>query len=265
MEERLQKILSRAGVSSRRKAEELITQGAVSVNDHVVTELGTKADFEQDRIRVNGQLLNKPSQRLYFMLNKPKGYITSTEDPEGRPTVTKLLGRIGKSVYPVGRLDFASEGLLLLTNDGDFANHILSAKEKLPKSYLVKVNAMLDHKSMEQFREGIYVDNRRTAPAQIRLTTAAANPWYEVVLTEGRNRQIRKMFLRFGVLVEKLKRTRIGPLYLGKLASGEFRPLTPREIARVLDPPKEPTLSERRKPRTDSTPGPKDRRRRVVR
>jgi len=265
MEERLQKILSRAGVSSRRKAEELITQGSVSVNDRVVIELGSKADYEKDSIRVNGQRINKPSERFYFMLNKPKGYITSTEDPEGRPTVTKLLGRMGKNVYPVGRLDFASEGLLLLTNDGDFANHVMSAKEKLPKSYLVKVNAMLDHKSMEQFREGIYIDNRRTAPAQIRLTTAAANPWYEVVLTEGRNRQIRKMFLRFGILVEKLKRIRIGPLYLGKLASGEFRSLTPREIARVLAPPTEPTLNERRKPRTDSKPGPKDRRRRAVR
>ena len=129
MEERLQKILSRAGVSSRRKAEELITQGCVSVNDRVVTELGSKADFEKDRIRVNGQLVNKPTERLYFMLNKPKGYITSTEDPEGRPTVTSLLGRIGTKVYPVGRLDFASEGLLLLTNDGEFANHVMSAKE----------------------------------------------------------------------------------------------------------------------------------------
>jgi 23S rRNA pseudouridine2605 synthase len=265
MEERLQKILSRAGVSSRRKAEELIIQGAVSVNDRVVKELGSKADFERDRIRVHGQLLNKPSDRLYFMLNKPKGYITSTEDPEGRPTVTKLLGRIGKKVYPVGRLDFASEGLLLLTNDGDFANHILSAKGKLPKTYLVKVNAMLDHKSMEQFREGIYIDGRRTAPAQLRLTTAAANPWYEVVLTEGRNRQIRKMFLRFGVLVEKLRRTKIGPLSLGKLASGEFRPLTPREIERVLAAPAEEPRNERRKNRPDSESGPDRRRRRVVR
>jgi 23S rRNA pseudouridine2605 synthase len=265
MEERLQKILSRAGVSSRRKAEELIAQGAVSVNDRIVTELGSKANFERDRIRVNGQLLNKPSERLYFMLNKPKGYITSTEDPEGRPTVTKLLGRLGKKVYPVGRLDFASEGLLLLTNDGDFANRVMSAKEKLPKSYLVKVNALLDHKSMEQFREGIYIDGRRTAPAQIRLTTAAANPWYEVVLTEGRNRQIRRMFLRFGVLVEKLRRTKIGPLSLGKLASGDFRPLTPREIERVLAAPTEAPRNERRKARTDSKPGSNNRRRRSVR
>jgi 23S rRNA pseudouridine2605 synthase len=265
MEERLQKILSRAGVSSRRKAEDLITQGSVSVNDRVVVELGSKADFEKDSIRVNGQLINKPTERMYFMLNKPRGYITSTEDPEGRPTVTSLLGRMGKKVYPVGRLDFASEGLLLLTNDGDFANHVMSAKEKLPKSYLVKVNAMIDHKSMEQFREGIYVDGRRTAPAQIRLTTAAANPWYEVVLTEGRNRQIRKMFLRFGVLVEKLRRTRVGPLSLGKLASGDFRPLTPREIERVLSPPPEVPLNERRKSRKDSKPSPNGRRRRAVR
>lgn len=265
MEERLQKILSRAGISSRRKAEELITQGVVSVNDHVITELGSKADFERDRIRVNGRLINKPTERLYFMLNKPRGYITSTQDPEGRPTVIKLLGRVGSKVYPVGRLDYASEGLLLLTNDGDFANRVMSAKEKLPKSYLVKVNGMLDHKSMEQFREGVYIDGRRTAPAELRLTVAATNPWYEVVLTEGRNRQIRNMFLRFGLLVEKLKRTRIGPLSLGKLASGDYRPLTPREIERVLAAPTEAPRNERRKSRPDPKPRPNNRRRRVIR
>lgn len=264
MEERLQKILSRAGVSSRRAAEELIQAGSVTVNGEVVTELGTKADPESDKIRVNGRLVAKPAEGLYFMLNKPKGYITSTADPQGRRTVTELLGRAGKKVYPVGRLDYASEGLLLLTNDGDFANRILSAKSDFPKTYEAKVTGLLDHKAMEQLRAGIYLDGKRTAPAEIRLKVAAANPWYEVVLHEGRNRQVRRMFQRFGVLVEKLKRTKLGPLSLGKLASGEFRPLTQREIERIKSPRREQSRNGR-KGRTDSQTGQDHRRRRAVR
>lgn len=265
MEERLQKIISRAGVASRRKAEGLILQGAVKVNGRVVIELGTKADQEKDRIEVNGRLITKPNELFYFMLNKPRGCITSTDDPEGRQTVTDILGRVGKKVYPVGRLDYLSEGLLVLTNDGDFANKILSAKSAMPKTYRVKVTGMLDHKSMEQFRAGIYIDGRRTAPAEIRLKTAADNPWYEVVLTEGRNRQVRRMFQRYGLLVEKLRRTRLGPLSLGKLAGGEFRPLTTREIERVRNAGTEPPKNERRESRPDPKSGQDNRRRRSVR
>ncbi len=264
MEERLQKILSRAGVSSRRKAEELILQGAVTVNGKVVTELGTKADADRDSIRVNGQLVNEPGERLYFMLNKPRGYITSTDDPEGRPVVTDLLGKGIKDVYPVGRLDYGSEGLLILTNDGGFANHILTSKDAFPKTYNVKATGLLDHAAMERFRKGLYLDGKRTAPAEIRLKTAAANPWYEVVLHEGRNRQIRRMFQQLGVLVEKLKRTKLGPLSLGKLPIGEFRPLTEREIERVRSASRPPRTDERRKSRKPSPPGKDHRRRRSV-
>ena len=163
MEERLQKILSRAGVSSRRKAEELITQGCVSVNDRVVTELGSKADFEKDRIRVNGQLVNKPTERLYFMLNKPKGYITSTEDPEGRPTVTSLLGRIGTKVYPVGRLDFASEGLLLLFDE---------LLERLDSRFLILPPTNLRHHPVAHCREDHDSDQGQEKAVERRPDTA---------------------------------------------------------------------------------------------
>jgi len=265
MQERLQKLISRAGVASRRKAEELITQGMVSVNGEIVTELGSKADPDKDKIMVNGRLVTQPSEFFYFMLNKPRGYITSTHDPEGRPTVLDLLGKAGRNVYPVGRLDYASEGLLLLTSDGDFANRILSAKSKMPKTYHVKVNGSLNHEAMERLRAGIYLDGRKTAPAQIKLTKFSANPWYEVVLTEGRNRQIHRMFERFGLLVAKIKRTRIGPVFLGKLASGKFRTLTEKEIARLQGDQKERPRSERRKSVADSKASSDRRRRRPVR
>jgi 23S rRNA pseudouridine2605 synthase len=264
MEERLQKLLSRAGVASRRKAEELITQGGVSVNDEIVTELGSKADPDKDKIKVHGRLISQPTEFEYLMLHKPTGYITTTHDPEGRRTVLDLLGKAGRNVYPVGRLDYASEGLLLLTNDGDLANRIMSAKSKMSKTYSVKVNGSINHEAMERFRAGIYLDGRKTAPAQIKLTKFAANPWYEVVLTEGRNRQIRRMFERFGVLVEKIKRTRVGPVYLGKLASGKFRTLTEREITRLNSDQVERPPSERRKRVSDSKGGPDRRRRRPV-
>lgn len=234
MEERLQKLISRGGVASRRKAEELIRQGAVTVNGKIVTELGTKADPGKDSIKVRGKLLfGAPRDTLYIALNKPRGFITSTEDPEGRRTVMDLLGRYRHKVYPVGRLDFHSEGLLLLTNDGDFANKILSAKSAIPKTYQVKASQELTPVQMDQFRKGIAIDGRKTAPAKLRLMRAGKSPWYEITLIEGRNRQIRRMFQRLGVLVEKIKRVRIGPLALGNLPAGVFRQLTPREIERL--------------------------------
>jgi 23S rRNA pseudouridine2605 synthase len=247
MQERLQKLLSRAGIASRRRAEELIQQGMVSVNGEMVTELGSKADPDQDKITVNGRLVSQPTEFYYYMLNKPRGYISSTHDPEGRPIVLDLLGKEGRNVYPVGRLDYASEGLLLLTSDGDLANRILSAKSKMSKTYHVKVNGPLNNEAMERFRAGLYLDGRKTAPAEIRLTKFSANPWYEVVLTEGRNRQIRRMFERFGLLVEKIQRTRVGPVYLGKLPSGKFRELTAKEIQRLNSDQQEKPQRERRK------------------
>ena len=229
--ERLQKIIARAGIASRRKAEELILQGKVRVNGRVVTELGTKADAERDSIKVNGKRISIAGEpKLYLMLNKPKGCITSTTDPEGRRTVMELLGRYRSRVYPVGRLDYASEGLLLFTNDGDFANLVLSAKSAIQKVYQVKLNGNPTLEELERFRTGVKLDRRLTAPARVRQIKAGDNPWFEVVLTEGRNQQVRWMFRRLGYWVEKLKRVRIGRLSLKGLPAGKLRTLTAQEV-----------------------------------
>ncbi|HEY3838938.1 MAG TPA: pseudouridine synthase [Bryobacteraceae bacterium] len=229
-EERLQKIIASAGVTSRRKAEELIQEGRVTVNGAVVTELGSKADIEFDHIKVDGRLLHAAKRHVYVALNKPRNYVTTVRDPEGRPTVMDLI-RVKERVYPVGRLDYASEGLLLLTNDGELANVLTSARSHVPKIYLVKVNGVLSGDQEEQFRTGVPLGGRRTAPAGLKMIRRAENPWYEVRLIEGRTNQIRNMFKHFGLLVEKLKRVRIGPLDLGPLKPGEFRHLSPKEVA----------------------------------
>jgi 23S rRNA pseudouridine2605 synthase len=229
-EERLQKIIAAAGVTSRRKAEELILGGRVTVNGAVITELGSKADIERDHIKVDGKLLRQASHHVYVALHKPRNYVTTVHDPEGRPTVMDLIRGVKDRVYPVGRLDYASEGLLLLTNDGELANVLTAAKNHVPKVYLVKANGTLSHSQEEEFRNGIPLSGRRTAPAGLKVTRRAENPWYEVRLIEGRTNQIRIMFNHFGLLVEKLKRVRIGPLDLGTLKPGEFRHLSPREV-----------------------------------
>ena len=235
--ERLQKIIAAAGIASRRKAEELITGGLVSVNGQVVTELGSKADPERDYIRVNGKLLHGPERHIYLLMNKPKGYVTTLRDPEGRPTVTDLLHGVGARVYPVGRLDYASEGLLLLTNDGEFANRLMKAASHVPKTYMVKVAGTPPAEALARLRAGLFISSEggkrvKTAPAKVRVIREAANPWYEITLTEGRNRQIRRMFEEIGHHVEKIKRVRYGPLELD-VHPGEFRRLTPQEVARV--------------------------------
>jgi 23S rRNA pseudouridine2605 synthase len=232
-QERLQKILSQAGIASRRQAEKIMTEGRVTVNGTIVSELGSKADLETDHIKVDGKLIRPPKHQVYIVLNKPNNTVTTVTDPEGRATVMDLLRGVKERVYPVGRLDYHSEGLLLLTNDGDLANRIMSAHTHLQKTYLVKVTGELDEESAQHFRDGVPLMGRRTLPAGLRLVQRAQNPWYEVKLVEGRNNQIRLMFKHFGKLVEKLKRVRIGPLELGPLKPGEFRHLTDEEVKKL--------------------------------
>ena len=228
--ERIQKILSRAGVASRRHAEEMMREGRITVNGAVVTELGSKADLDHDHIKVDGKLIHAPKRLVYLALHKPDSTMTTVDDPQGRATVMGLLHGVKERVYPVGRLDYHSEGLLLLTNDGELANAILSAATHLPKTYLVKVNGRLTPEQEQNFRDGVPLSGRRTMPAGMKLMREAENPWYEVRLYEGRNNQIRLMFKHFGRLVEKLKRVRIGPLELGALRPGQFRHLTDQEV-----------------------------------
>ena len=232
-EERLQKILSQAGVASRRQAEKLMAEGRVVVNGTVITELGSKADIERDHIKVDGRLIHAPKHQVYVALCKPNNTVTTVSDPEHRATVMDLLHGLKERVYPVGRLDYHSEGLLLLTNDGDLANAIMSAATHLAKTYVVKTNGPLTKDQEQKFRDGVPLSGRRTMPAGLKLIRDAANPWYEVRLVEGRNNQIRMMFKHFGRLVEKLRRVKIGPIDLGPLKPGEFRHLTMEEVAKL--------------------------------
>ncbi len=230
-EERLQKILARAGIASRRAAEEFIVTGRVRVNGKVITELGSKADIGRDHIKVDNKLLHAPGHLVYLALNKPRGYVTTSSDPQQRPTVMDLVKGVRERVYPVGRLDFNSEGLLLLTNDGELTNRITAARSHVEKTYVVKVSRALTDPHEEQFRRGVPVYGRKTAPASVKLIKPGDSPWYEVKLIEGRQNQIRLMFQHFSVLVEKLRRVRIAFLDLD-VRPGEFRHLTPKEVER---------------------------------
>jgi 23S rRNA pseudouridine2605 synthase len=231
-EERLQKLLAHAGVASRRHAEQLIKEGRVTVNGSVVTELGTKADAGRDHVKVDGKHIRSAEKPVYLVLNKPRNFVSTVDDPEGRPTVLDLLRGVKARVYPVGRLDYASEGLLLLTNDGEFAKRIMAPATHVPKVYVVKTNGTLSSEQEKKFRAGVPLAGKRTAPAGLKLLQRADNPWYEVRLTEGRQNQIRLMFKHFGCLVEKLRRVKIGFLEMGPLKPGEFRHLSPAELAR---------------------------------
>jgi 23S rRNA pseudouridine2605 synthase len=250
-EQRLQKIVAAAGIASRRKAEELITSGRVQVNGQKVTELGSKADPERDHIRVDGKLLKKPQQFRYFMLNKPKGVVTTVSDPEGRPTVMKFFFRAGARVFPVGRLDYQSEGLLLMTNDGELANVLTSAASKVEKTYLVKVSGKPTEAELEQLRRGVMIERGRrgeregrvmTQPASISVVRDTDNPWYEVTLTEGKNREIRKMFEEVGHFVEKVRRVGFGPLVLD-VKPGEMRELDEAEVRQLRRAARKPSVS----------------------
>lgn len=235
--ERLQKLIAAAGIASRRHAEEIIAAGEVTVNGQVVTEPGTKADPARDHIKVRGRLINPllaGRERVYVLLNKPKGYLSAVSDPEERPLVTELVPPQLGRLHPVGRLDFNTEGLLILTNDGELTNFITSARNKVPKVYEVKVKGVPPEFSLEQLRRGVRLDDGvRTAPARITKTgETETNAWFEVVLHEGRNQQIRRMFDQIGHSVLKLRRVQIGHLRDEGMRPGEYRFLTPAELAR---------------------------------
>ncbi|MEY4168164.1 MAG: pseudouridine synthase [Blastocatellia bacterium] len=238
MQERLQKIIAAAGIASRRRAEELIADGLVTVNGHVVTEPGTKADPSTDHIKVQGRLINPllaRQEKIYILLNKPIGVLTSRSDPRQRPLVIDLLGPWGRRVHPVGRLDFNTEGLLLLTNDGDFTQAIAHASGKVPKVYHVKVKGHPGEQQLRQLERGVFIEGVRTAPAKIEpIEQSETNAWFKVTLHEGRNQQIRRMFDSIGHSVLKLRRVAIGFLRDERLKPGDFRHLRDSEVRRFL-------------------------------
>lgn len=238
MLERLQKILSGAGIASRRAAEGYITAGRVSVNGEIVTELGTKADLHVDDIRVDGRRIKPATRRLYILMYKPRGYITSRSDPQQRPTVIDLLakGGIRDYVYPVGRLDYESEGLLLLTSDGDLAARLTHPSHEVEREYHARVRGVPDRHAITRLAKGIVLDGRKTAPADVKLlkvveTDAGSDGMMSIVLHEGRNRQVRKMCEAIGHPVVRLRRVRIGPITDDRIRPGEFRELDAKEVS----------------------------------
>ncbi len=234
MQERLQKIISAAGAASRRKAEELILEGCVTVNGRVVTELGTKADPEKDAIKVSGKLIHIPQSKTYIVLNKPRGFITSMKDPEGRPVVTELLKGVKARVVPVGRLDYDTEGLLIMTNDGDLAHSLMHPSHEMPKTYLAKVKGIIEDKAIEKLRKGVKLREGLTTPATVnKLKKTDANSWVEIIVHEGRYRQVRRMLEEVGYPVSKLIRVTYGSLALGNVPLGKYRHMTPDEVKRL--------------------------------
>lgn len=231
--ERLQKILAHAGIASRRACEQLILQGHVQVNGATVTELGAKADPLRDEVTVDFRPVRKETP-VYLLLNKPKGYVTTVKDDAGRPTVMALLRGIDARVYPVGRLDFQSEGLLLMTNDGALAQRLTDPDHEIPKVYMVKVHGMPTKEQLDELRVGFRLDGRRLKPCGIEVVSREGNPWLQVTLTEGKNLQIRRMFAAMGHPVHKLRRVQFGPVYDATLKPGEWRPLAPNEVAALL-------------------------------
>jgi len=231
MEKRLQKILAEMGIASRRRAEEMIAEGRLRVNGKVAV-LGTKADPGRDHIKLDGKLLTgRAENKVYYMMNKPVNVMTTLEDPQGRPTVGDFMARIKMRVYPVGRLDFDSEGLLLLTNDGVLTHAILHPSKKIPKTYKVKIKGLLDDKDIARLRGGMHLADGKTAPARVRkLRKLKENSWVEMTITEGRKRQVRRMFDHVGHSVLKLIRVKVGRVDLGPLPPGEIRSLTPDEL-----------------------------------
>ena len=252
MLERLQKIIAHAGVASRREAETMIRQGRVTVNGRVITELGTKADADRDHVKVDGKLLTQAEPHRYILLYKPKEVMTTVEDPEGRRTVIDLVRGVHERIYPVGRLDYHSEGLVLLTNDGDLAYKVSHPTHGSVKTYNVKVRGVPDERLLDKLRRGITIEGKRTLPCDItRIKTTGrgddeGNSWLEVRLREGRTQQIRKMFQALGHPVTKLKRVAIGPIADPRLTPGDWRELTKHEV-QMLVTMKEPRPAKPRR------------------
>ena len=239
MLERLQKLLSQAGIASRRQAETMITAGRVAVNGTVVTEMGTKADPDHDMIVVDGKPLMVTAMKRYILLYKPSGYMTTLNDPQGRPLVTDLLKGVSERVYPVGRLDYNSEGLLLLTNDGDWANRLAHPRYEIDKEYHVRVQGQVTPQQIARLSAGVTLEDGRTAPATAGvLKESEQNTWISVTIHEGRHRQVRRMCEVVGLSVVRLRRNRYGFLNLAGLNPGEFRELTTEEAKRLADDPR---------------------------
>ncbi|BEU87641.1 pseudouridine synthase [Selenomonas sp. TAMA-11512] len=241
MEERLQKILAQAGVASRRSAEELILAGRVSVDGQIIRTLGTKHDARRVKIKVDGKPIRRVEEKLYFLLNKPKGYVSTVSDEHGRRTVMDLLPDVQVRVYPIGRLDVNTEGLLLLTNDGELTNRLLHPGRMVAKTYRARVSGALDALKLKELRRGVRLDDRLTAPAEVRVlgVTDKGLTEVEIVIHEGRNRQVRRMMEAVGCDVKSLKRTRFAELTLQGVRRGQYRALTQTEIERLYE------LSER--------------------
>jgi 23S rRNA pseudouridine2605 synthase len=230
VEERIQKIMARMGVASRRASEEMISEGRVTVNGEVAS-IGMKVDSSRSHIKVDGKLLFRPEPRVYIMLNKPAGVVSTLSDPEGRPTVKDYLRGVKYRVFPVGRLDYDSEGLILMTNDGDFANALLHPSKKIPKTYVVKVKGIMPEEKILKLRQGIRLEDGRTQPAMVRcIRESGSNSWVEITITEGKKRQIRRMVEAVGHPALKLRRISINGVKLAGLGPGAMRPLTDKEL-----------------------------------
>ncbi len=236
MEIRLQKVIADSGLSSRRKAEELILQGRVTVNGAIVRELGTKVNPEKDHVKVDGRHLKRQPPQIFLMLNKPKGFMSTMSDPEGRPTIADLLAGVKARVFPVGRLDFDSEGLMLLTNHGELAQALLHPRFHVPKTYLVKVKGVLTDDQIAQLERGVRLEDGMTSPATVKkVRKADANSWIELTIHEGRKHQVKRMCEFVGHPVLKLVRVRMGPLTLHGIELGQYRYLTDREANALRD------------------------------
>ncbi len=234
MAERLHVVLARAGVASRREAEKLIHEGRVMVNGQIVLKPGSQVVLGQDAIRVDNRLISRLEPKVTIVLNKPKAVLTTSHDPKGRRTTAQLVRQIKARVFPVGRLDYHTEGLLILTNDGELAHHLQHPRYGIPKTYQTKVRGLPTARALQRLRSGVMLDGRRTTPASVKkIGTTGKNAWLEITVREGRNRQVRRMCTAVGHPVLKLKRVRYGPIRLGKLKPGFHRDLTPGEMEKL--------------------------------